>query len=72
MKIVLDKIQADGQGSFFVQDEVTSFNYFHFVTQIADKDTLKITFQKHLDETMQQEENRLKVEAEIQAIINGV
>ena len=69
MKIILSEIQADGQGSFFIQDEVTGENFFHFVTQIENKVTLKETMQKYLDETNLREDTKAGLIIDVETAI---
>lgn len=69
MKIVFNGIQADGQGNFFAQDEVSGERYFHFLTQIKDKIKLKATLQKYLDDVKTQETKKLSIKTDINAVI---
>ena len=69
MKIIFDKIQEDGQGSFFVQKKISGENCFHFLTQVEDKITLKTTLQKHLNDVKIKDKAMSDIETEINNVI---
>ena len=72
MQIEFDKIQADGQGSFFVHDKITGNNIFHFVLNIDDKIKLKKKLQDHLNEQKQQKKDKDDIRAKIELIVSGL
>lgn len=49
MKIIFEKIQDDGQGSFHICDDFNN-KLYHFLTQIGDEEKLKTTLKKYIDE----------------------
>lgn len=70
MKIIFDKIQEDGQGSFFICDKITENKLFHFVVQIKDKIKLKAILQKYLNEIHLKDVEKIKIKMDIEKIIS--
>jgi len=69
MQIIFDKLQDDGQGSFFINDEKTGKNVFHFLAQVEDNVKLKTTLQKYLDDEKVKSTEENSVKNRIDAII---